>query len=91
MFSMAPKKKNGSIRRVDTPPAGYSPNPGKDPVNDPFNVRTVLEQNEVSREEYEERFFWNEDELKFSPVKIVPTREEIEHGRKILAKMEKKF
>jgi hypothetical protein len=87
---MAPKKSKGSKRQVDAPPAGYSPNLKKDPVKDPFNVRTVLEQHQVSREEYEERFFWNEGELKFSNVKIVPTQEEIEHGRKVIAKIEKK-
>ncbi len=79
------------MRRSDTPQAGYSQDRKEDPVNDPFDVRTVLEQNGVSRNEYEERFFWNEGELKFSHVKIVPIREEIEHGRKIIAKIEKKF
>lgn len=87
---MAPEKSKGSKRRNEAPVSGHPRYQKSDPVRDPFNVRDVLEQNHVSTEEYEERFFWNDGGMKFSTVRIVPTREEIEHARKIVAKIEKK-
>ena len=88
---MAQKKSKGSKGQDDTISVGYPQNLRKDPVKDPFQVNTILEQNQVSVQEYEERFFWNEGEMKFSNIKIVPTEEEIEHAGKIIAKIEKRL
>ena len=45
----------------------------------------------LPREDYNERFFWNADEIALSKIKIPPTPAELRHASDVIAKTGTKF
>lgn len=50
------------------------------------------EQNiQADKEEYNERFFWHDDEISLSKIKITPSQAELNHANQTIAKIERKY